>query len=279
MADRSASYTLPEIDMAVLRRSYKFIGPMSRHYFRHEARNMDRIPRGSSIIVTHHDGGVFPLNGICFGAAWYEHFNFDRGLYILTHDALHGTVPAFSKLMADSGLIPADRYAMDAALAKGHTVMVFPGAARESFRPYWQRRDIDLGGRTGFIAQAIRWQVPITPLVSAGAHNTVLVLARGSWLARTLRIHKLFRSADVLPLQLGLPWGLWFIPLLPPIPLPARIVSDVLPPVHLSELLGMTLEPHHADDPVIVRAGFDAVLEIMRKGVSALYDERPGLLG
>jgi len=279
MPDRHSSYTLPEIDMAVLRRSYKFIGPMARYYFRHEARNMHRIPREKSIIVTHHDGGVFPLNGICFGASWYEHFNFSRGLYVLTHDLLHGTIPAFSKLMADSGLIPADRYAMDAALAKGHTVMVFPGAARESFRPYWKRREIDLGGRTGFISQAIRWQVPITPLVSAGAHNTVVVLWRGQGLARALGIHKLFRSADVLPVQLGLPWGLWVIPLLPPLPLPARIVSDVLPPVHLSDLLGMTLEPHHADDPVIVRAGFDAVLEIMRKGVNALYDERPGLLG
>jgi hypothetical protein len=165
---------------------------------------MEHVPSTQTIVVTHHDGGVLPINGICFGIEWYRYFDFARPLYVLTHDILHTLMRPISRtLFGDSGLIPADRAMMDAALASGESVMVFPGAARETFRPYSERRDIDLGHRAGFVAQAIKWGLPITPLVSAGAHETVIVLMRGHRLAKMLGIPKLVRSADVLPLRSG----------------------------------------------------------------------------
>jgi 1-acyl-sn-glycerol-3-phosphate acyltransferase len=236
---------------------------------------MDRIPSGQTIVVTHHDGGVLPVNGICFGLSWYDHTSYRRPLYVLSHDVLHDlAAPLFSRFFADSGLIRADRRMMDAALATGHSVMVFPGAARETFRPYTRRREIDLGGRAGFVAQAIRWGIPITPLVSAGAHETVFVLARGHRVAKALGIPKLVRSGDVMPLQLGLPWGIWALPFLPHVPLPAKITSEVLPPIDLSEALGVPLKPSDARDRQIVEAGFRVILARMRAAVDRLYDER-----
>jgi 1-acyl-sn-glycerol-3-phosphate acyltransferase len=225
-------------------------------------------------MITHHDGGLLPINGICFGVHWYDYFGFERPLYVLTHDALHSLWDPFSKLMAESGLLRADRHAMDAVLAKGESVLLFPGAARESFRSFWQRRNIDLGGRKGFVAQAIRWGLPITPIVSAGAHETVIVLSSGQKLAQRLQIPKIVRSADVLPLVAGIPWGVWAIPFLPQIPIPAKITTQVLPPVDLSEALGRQLRPEDANDETIVQAGFDLVLGRMRKAIDELYDER-----
>jgi len=232
------------------------------------------MPSSQTIVITHHDGGMIPVNGICFGVHWYDTFGFDRPLYVLTHDALHSLWDPFSKLMADSGLLRADRAAMDAVLAKGESVLLFPGAARESFRSFWQRRNIDLGGRKGFVAQAIRWGLPITPVVSAGSHETVIVLSSGQKLAQKLRIPQIVRSADVLPVVAGLPWGIWAIPFLPPFPIPAKITTEVLAPVYLSEELGRKLRPEDADDEDIVQAGFDLVLRRMREALGRLYDER-----
>jgi len=260
--------------METVKRSYRILSKIMKNYFRSEVRGMDRIPDSQTILITHHDGGLLPINGICFGVAWYEHFKFERPIYVLTHDLLHSLFPAFSRLNAESGLVLADRRSMDATLATGESVLVFPGAARESFRSYWKRRAIDLGGRTGFIAQAIRWNLPITPIVSAGGHETVFILSGGHSLARWLGIPKLVRSADVMPLIAGLPWGVWAIPFLPPLPLPSKITSEVLEPIWLPDALGRRLTPADADDPAIVRAGFDLVLGRMRRAVDALYDER-----
>jgi 1-acyl-sn-glycerol-3-phosphate acyltransferase len=260
--------------METVKRSHRILSPLMKKYFRSEVRGMERVPSSQTIVVTHHDGGVLPINGIAFGVAWYEHFNFERPMYVLTHDLLHSLWGAFSRLLADSGLVRADREMMNAALATGESVMLFPGAARESFRPYWRRCDIDLGGRSGFVAQAIRWELPITPVVSAGSHETVIVLAGGGSVAKKLGIPKLVRSADVLPVLAGLPWGVWALPFLPQIPLPAKLTAEVLPPIWLPDALKRKLKPSDADNPEVVRAGFDVVVGRMRERLRELYKER-----
>ncbi len=273
-ARQKFGHDVPQIEHQVLARSHRILSRLIKSYFRSEIRGMDRLPSSQTLIITHHDGGMLPVNGICFGVHWYDEFGFDRPLYVLTHDLLHSLWDPFSQLMADSGLMRADRRAMDAVLATGHSVLLFPGAARESFRSFWQRRNIDLGGRKGFVAQAIRWGVPITPVVSAGSHETLIVLSSGQKLAQKLQIPKIVRSADVLPLLAGLPWGVWAIPFLPQIPIPAKITTEVLAPIHLSEELGQRLEPQHATDDKIIQAGFDLVLKRMRSALERLYDER-----
>jgi 1-acyl-sn-glycerol-3-phosphate acyltransferase len=267
-------FTLPEVVPAVIRRSERWLSPIVNGYFRSETRHLERVPDGPSIMVTSHDGGVLPLNGVCFGVHWYQHFGTERPFYVLTHDMLHGLFPAFTRLLTQSGLIKADKANLDAALARGRPVLIFPGAARESFRTFWARKDVDLGGRRGFVAAAIRHGVPITPIATAGAHETLFVLSGGHSLARILGIPKLVRSADVLPLLAGLPWGIWFVPFLPQFPLPAKIVNEVLEPVRPSEVIGRAVTPADADDPEIVYRVFDEVLLRMRQGTARLYAER-----
>jgi 1-acyl-sn-glycerol-3-phosphate acyltransferase len=266
--------TVDPVDMGVLRRSCRVIDPMARHYFRSEVRHMERLPREQTILVANHDGGVLPINGICFGNAWHRYHEFSRPLYVLTHDLLHKLGRGFSRLLLDSGVIPADRAHMDAALATGESVLVFPGAARETFRPYWKRAQIDLGGRTGFIGQAIRWGLPLTPVISAGSHETLVVLATGKKFAKSIGLPKLVRSADIWPIMVGLPWGIWALPFVPHLPLPAKITIEVLEPIRLDDLLGRRLTPADADDQAIIDQAFRLVLSRMQEGVTRLYSER-----
>lgn len=256
---------IPEVSFDTLRKSHRIWAPVVRRYFRSEVRHMSRIPDEQCLIVGHHDGGVLPINAICFGVAWYDHFAFERPLYVLAHDLIHKVFGPFTDLLPRSGLIPADRAVMDRLVTTGHSMLVFPGASRETFRPIWERRNIDLGGRVGFVRQALKHGLPILPIVSAGSHETVFVLSRGTRVAERLGLRRFVRSADSLPLMVGLPWGVWAIPALPQLPLPAKITSEVLEPIRL------TGDP---DDPVAVQEGFDRVLATMQAAVHRLYDER-----
>ena len=262
------------VDMRILRRSCAVLGGIGKHYFRNEMRGFERIPREQSLLVANHDGGVLPINGLLFGAAWHPHFDYSRALYVLTHDLFQNMGRRFGKLMLDSGIIPADRGHMNAAIATGASVLVFPGAARETFRPFWERAKIDLGGRTGFIAQAIRHGLPVTPVISAGSHETLVVLAKGDKFARAIGLPKLVRSADIWPVLLGLPWGVWALPFLPQLPLPAKITVEVLDTIRLDDVAGRRLTPADANDKTIVDSLFRHVLGVMQEGVTRLYAER-----
>lgn len=217
---------------------------------------------------------MLPLNAISLALAWHDHFEFSRHLYVLTHDLIMNVFRPFTDILPRSGLVRADRHEMDHVLSQKHSVFVMPGAARESFRPWNERLKIDLGGRSGFVAQSIRWGAPIVPVVTVGSHETFIVLARGASLAKWLGVHKVVRSADVFPLLAGLPWGVWALPFLPQLPLPAKLTTEVLPPIYLERELGRSLRPSDADDPTVVRRGFDLVLTRMRASLDALARER-----
>ncbi len=144
-------------------------------------------------------------------------------------------------------------------------MLVLPGAARESFRTFRDRACIDLGGRSGFVRQAMKLGIPIVPVVSAGSHETLVVLRRGARVAEALGIPRLVRSADVWPVIAGFPWGIWAAPFLPHVPLPAKITTEVLEPIAVSG------DP---DDERSVRDGLDRVLSAMRPALTRLYRER-----
>jgi 1-acyl-sn-glycerol-3-phosphate acyltransferase len=256
---------VPRVDEPTVARSLSVLGPLVRTYFRSTVRGLERVPDGQCLLVTHHDGGVLPVNAICLGVGWYEHFGTGRPLYVLSHDIIHAAFDPLTDLLPRSGLVRADRAMMEAVAREGHSMLVLPGAARESFRTFRDRACIDLGGRTGFVKQAMKLGLPVVPVVSAGSHETVVVLRRGARIAHALGIPKLVRSADVWPLIAGVPWGLWAAPFLPHVPLPAKITTEVLPPIVVAG------DP---DDAAAVRSGFDRVLEAMRLALKRLYRER-----
>jgi 1-acyl-sn-glycerol-3-phosphate acyltransferase len=219
--------------------------------------------------VGNHDGGYLAPDAICLGQAWHEHFGFKRPLTTLMHDfpfRIHHTLTEF---LSRNGVLPANRENLHRSLDRGASVLVYPGGANEAFRPFWRRRQVSLGHRTGFISEALKRRAPITPVASVGAHETLLVLSRGSWLARKMPLARKFRS-DVVPLWIGLPWGLGFGPL-PHIPFPAKVKVSVLEPIRLWKELGETADPK---DQKVLLAGLDLVRSRIQAAADRLYAER-----
>ena len=102
------------------------------------------------------------------------------------------------------------------------------------FRPYNLRHQIHFAGRKGFIKLALREEVTIVPIISHGAHDTLIVLADFYKQIQQLQEWGFPQLLDldvgVFPIYLGLPWGLGIGPV-PNIPLPVQIHTRVCAPI------------------------------------------------
>ncbi len=203
-----------------------------RRYFPLEVRGMERIPAAPVLIVSNHSGGTTIPDVWGFLVSWYRHFGVHRPIHPLAHEMIVST-RLVGPYFAARGILRATRaLTLHTLTAFGHDVMVMPGGDLETWRPYRQRYQVDFNGRTGYASMAIEARVPIVPVAHAGAHNTLMVLSNGRWLARLLRLQHIAR-ANVWPIHLSLPWGLGIGPL-PHLPLPAvlryRIGEPIVPP-------------------------------------------------
>ena len=137
------------------------------------------------------------------------------------------------------------------------------GSLRQAIADAQNGDVIDFNGRKGYVRTAIEAGVPIVPAVSIGGQETQLYLSRGTWLAEHLGVKRLLRS-DILPLSFGLPFG--FSAAIPPnLPLPTKIVTQVLPPIDITETFG--------DDPDVDEVD-DHVRSVMQEALTALAAKR-----
>ena len=110
----------------------------------------------------------------------------------------------------------------------------------------------------GVVRLALRTQVPVVPSVSVGAHETLVVLARGQSIAEALRLDRLFR-VGVFPLVAGPPLGI--VPVgIPTLPLPAKITVELGQPIDWAT----TYSPKAADNETIVRRCYDELTSTMQ---------------
>jgi 1-acyl-sn-glycerol-3-phosphate acyltransferase len=264
-----ASVALP-FDERVIQFIQKWIRPFREKYFRAEIAGLGHVPDEPSMLVGNHDGGYIPADAICFGSFYYDAFGFaGRRLYVMMHDFPFRIAPSMTSWLQKSGMLPASRRNAERVFASGNHLVVFPGGAYEAFRTFKNRRQLSLGHRSGFVRQALTHRVPVTPFVSVGGHETLFVLARGHELAKKLGLPKVVR-ADVLPLWLGLPFGVGW-GMLPNLPLPSKIKIEVLEPIRLWKELG---EAANFNDPKVLQAGLELVRTRMQAASDRLYAER-----
>src|SRR5688572_3758443 len=155
-------------------------------YHRLDVRDLERIPKGPAILVGNHNGGLNPVDGL-FLVHYYRTMGYEAPIYTLAHDILFRFKP-LADLLESIGVIPAHKGQASELLAAGHKVLVFPGGDIESMRPFSQRNKIVLAERQGFVRMALKSGVPIVPVVSAGSHETMLVLSQGQGLAKRLHL-------------------------------------------------------------------------------------------
>ncbi|HMC41107.1 MAG TPA: hypothetical protein VKI19_15680, partial [Acidimicrobiales bacterium] len=149
----------------------------------------------------------------------------------------------------------------------GHSVLVYPGGDQDDYRPWTERHHVDLRGHAGFVKLALRYQVPVVPVVSHGSHDAIFVLSRGDRLAHRLGVDRRLR-VKVIPFVAGLPWGLVPAPV-PTWPLPAKVTVRVCEPLQWDH------GPDAAGDPGVVRHCYEEVLGRMQSNLDELVEAEP----
>lgn len=241
-------------DAAYVGRLLSVLRPAVKGYFRSEVHGMERIPDGGALLVSNHSGGLVPMDVPVIAVAFHDHFGGERPFYVLAHD---GLLQLAGDVLGRAGFLPASRDNALAALRSGAVTIVFPGGDHEVFRPSTEANTVDFGGRTGYVRTALDAGVPIVPVVSIGGQEQYLFVSRGEWLARLVRLDKLLRL-KIAPIIVGVPFGLTsgFVPSLP---LPAKIVTEVLDPIHITDEFGP--DPDVAAVDRAVRARMQAALD------------------
>jgi 1-acyl-sn-glycerol-3-phosphate acyltransferase len=232
-------------------------------WFRGEVRGLGNIPEdGPVLLVGNHSGGNMSPDTLVFTLAFSTYFGVERRFHQLAHNLVL-SMPGLG-FLRKYGVVAASPGNAQRALRSGAALLVYPGGDHEVHRPVWERNRVNFDGRRGFVRLALEHGVPIVPVVSIGGHETALFLTRGEGLARALRLDRLFRL-KVLPLSVAAPWGLNVGDMLGHIPLPAKIVVEALPPIHLREEFG--------DDPDVDEV-YDHVTRTMQETLDALAAER-----
>ena len=199
-----------------------------RRYNRLEISTQDEpITEPVLFVANHGFGGIFDLNVFAVGAA-FEQLDLDRDVTILTHE-LAWTL-GVGRLIEPVGARPASRASAQEAFGRGDHVAVFPGGDIDAAKAWEERNQIKFDGRSGFARLAIDAGVPIIPIVTAGAGESLFVISSGQRLARAIRLDKLFRVKSA-PISISLPWGLNIgaVGMLPYLPLPTKLVTRVRP--------------------------------------------------
>lgn len=261
---------------------HPFLKGLWDHYFRCEISGWEQVPEGKALFVGNHNG-LLTFEVLMLFHAWHRRFGEARKALGLAHGIVLAN-PFFRWLLPRMGAIPADPDIADEALARGFSLLVYPGGEKESMRPYHERAKVDFYGRKGFLKLALRNKVPIVPIVSIGAHESYVILSRGEKIAEALGLKKRYRL-HAMPLTFRSIFFVWclvtgiftFFPLLVApwafvatfIPLPAKMKFRVLAPIRLEEHLDSAL----TEDENLAKL-YDLVVDRMQRVLTSEYAKR-----
>lgn len=216
-------------DEAFVARVLDAMRPWLQRFFDPHVRGLENMPDGAALVVANHNAGVLMPDVFILGDALFRRSGSRSLPYALGHDVLF-EIDGLREVLEKLGGVRASPKSAHALFGAGHKVLVYPGGDREVMRPYRHRHRIVFGPRRGYVKMAIREGVPIAPVVTAGAHEAFMVLDDGGKVAERLGLPRWLR-VNVAPTVLSFPWGLTFGFPPPYVPVPTRIVMDVLPPI------------------------------------------------
>lgn len=217
-------------DPDFIRRQLPWLEAVSRLYFRARISGLDQTPRdGQVIFVANHSGGVATPDSVIAAHAFWTRFGVERPIYTLSQPEVFLS-PDARKLMRIGCLAATARMAQK-VLAAGASLLIYPGAGHEAFRPHSRRHEVDLHDNSAYVRLALRFKAPIVPVVSLGGHDTLIVLDDGRALVEKLGLHHL--GVERIPLTWSFPQGL-VLGFPQNIPFPARIDVDFGAPITFS---------------------------------------------
>lgn len=239
------------------------------YYFRVTSDGWHHIPpQGQMLVVGSHNGGLLSPDMLMGMYDWFRQFGTERKIYGLAHPNIWKAPPSLTQSVVKCGAVQASAEMAIKAFSQEASVLVYPGGLQDVFRPYSMRHQIYFAGRKGFVKLALLKEVPIIPIISKGAHETLIVLA--DLYEQIRQLHDagmpwpLGIDPEVFPIYLGLPWGIGIGPI-PNIPLPLQIHIRVCAPI-VFDRYGQEA----ADDSTYVDACFQTVRTQMQQELDRL---------
>jgi 1-acyl-sn-glycerol-3-phosphate acyltransferase len=237
-----------KIYLPVLRR-------LADSWFRVEVRGAENLPAdGSALLVSNH-AGTLPLDGMILHTVVYDEIG--RHVRMLGADLIFKT-PYSHDLARKTGTTLACQEDAERLLASNQLVAVFPEGFKGLGKPYADRYKLQRFGRGGFVAAAIRAQVPIIPTAIVGSEEIYPLISRAPAVARALGV-------PYFPITPLFPW----FGVLGMIPLPSKWVIQFGDAITTDEL-----RPGAAEDPMIVFNITDQVRETIQQTLYRLLMQR-----
>ncbi|MBE9222242.1 glycerol acyltransferase [Cyanobacterium stanieri LEGE 03274] len=236
MSDQQLGWSLDYRDPETIQKLMPFWDFLYKYYFQVKTDGWEYIPDSQVLFVGSHNGGLAAPDMTMMMYDWFKRFGVEKPVYGLMHPSAWKVYSAVIDLAAKCGAVVAHPKMAIRAIESGASVLVYPGGAEDVFRPYEERDKIKLVGRKAFIKLALKYSLPIVPLVSKGAHETLYVLTDLYQQAKSFHDLGWFEwilnlDPQTFPIYFGLPWGIALGPL-PNIPLPNPIRTRVCPPIY-----------------------------------------------
>lgn len=182
------------------------------HYFRVTTTGLEHVPKTGRVLLVANHSGQLPIDGVLIGYAVATNKQGPRTPRAMI-ERFFPTVPYLGNILNGFGAVIGDPVNCSKMLENDEAIIVFPEGVRGSGKLYRQRYQLQRFG-LGFIHLAMQHNTPIVPVGVVGCEETMPSLANLSPLARLL--------------------GLPYIPVAPPLPLPARVYLNFGAPMHFS---------------------------------------------
>lgn len=219
-------------------------------YFRLAVEGCEHVPATPCLVVGNHNGGILGPDLFCTLAVLWRKLAPAHPLYALAHDFAMRQFPSLGRALQKVGAVTASKANAARVLQTGGHLLVYPGGDRDAYRTWRRRNHVVISPRCGFVKVAQAHNVPIVPVVAAGAHRSAYIFGDGEWIARSLQM-KSWARLERFPLALALPWGLAPGPWLPYLPLPFQVRLKFLPPI--------LVDP--SDNPAEVARAIEATMQ------------------
>lgn len=210
--------------------------PIHRHYWRVTSSGAQHIPTtGGGLVVANH-AGTIAIDALMTRLDVFEQTG--RHSRELAADLVFRT-PLVGHFGRKTGATLATSDDANRLLQAGNLVAVWPEGFKGVGKPFKERYKLQRFGRGGFVATAIRNQVPIIPTAIVGSEEIYPLLFNAKLVARALGLPYFPITAQMLAAPVLGPLSL--------LPLPSKWSIEYGEPIDTTQW-----DPADADDPMIV---------------------------
>ncbi len=188
------------------------IRPLSKYYFRLEAYGLENIPANGRLLIVGNHSGQLPLDGVLVSYALGTSPVNPRAVRVMI-ERWFPTIPFLGNMLNEVGAVLGDPINCAKMLRNEEAIVVFPEGIRGSGKTWDKRYQLQRFG-LGFMHLAITENTPIVPVGIVGCEETM-----------PTPIH-----IKALSKLFGMP----YLPLTTPVPLPAKVRLYFGKPMHFT---------------------------------------------